>query len=73
MAYKDEIDVEYTIITTDGDTMYYDTKEEADDVFEVVKDTDSWVQYYSKQWIEDEDGAPEEGYVEVFFDNEGDK
>lgn len=67
--YKDVLSVEYTITMKDGEDFIFENQDDADIKFEEVRETDSWIQYYSKEWVEDENGDPEEGYVEVFVEN----
>ena len=60
--------IEYNLIYKNGEEFITEDKEEADMKFE--EDKEKIEQYYSKQWIQEEDFDDwTEGYVEVFYSN----
>lgn len=68
MAYGDIIQEDIVITRHDkaGDE-YFDTTEEADIRLEEIRENnEEWSQYFLKQWIEGENGEPQEGDVTIY-------
>ena len=67
MAYGDIVQEDIVISKDGGDDEFFDTIEEADiRLSEIKTKNEPWSQYYLKQWVEDENGVPQEGDVTLF-------
>ena len=67
MTYKAPVDTEITITRPDSiDDEFFDTYEEAETRLDEIKENkEEWSQFFTKEWVEDVDGNPEEDNVTV--------